>query len=103
MLDAYKYDEILPGSLKKRRFKVPESILHHPFTAPSALISTRSLMYHDQQYSHGITRSLFKDPEIHDLVPDIQPDWTKIKEPLDKIGIEVLDYPSRHYEDNGAA
>ena len=91
MLDAYKYDGILPASLKKQRFNIPDSILHHSFAAHFALFSARSLMYHARQYSYGITRSLFKDAEMHDLAPDIQPDRVKIKEPPDKIVIEVLD------------
>ena len=33
MLDAYKDDRILPNSLDELRFNVPDSILHHPFTA----------------------------------------------------------------------
>ena len=95
MLDDNKNDGILPESLDDWRFKVPEFILHHPFTAPSSLFSVRLLTYWDRQYSHKITRSLFEDTEMQDSAPDILPDREKVKEPLDKIANEVLVCPSR--------
>ena len=63
MLDAYEDDRILPNYLDEWRSKVSDSILHHLFTAASSLFSACFLMYQDQdqQYSHKITRSLFKD------------------------------------------
>ena len=39
MLEACKQDGIFPDSPNDRRFKVPESILHHPFIALSFLFS----------------------------------------------------------------
>ena len=52
-------------------------------------------MYHGGQYSHGITRSLFKDAEMQDPAQNIPSDRAKIKEPPDKIAIKVSVCASR--------
>ena len=52
MLDAYEQDRIRPDPLNNQRFKVPESIFHHPSLSPLHCSQERSLTDRDLHHSH---------------------------------------------------
>ena len=101
MLNTYHKDGTVLHILNDRRFRIPESLRHHPCTtAPSSLVSDRSLTSNVRKYLYSINRFLFKDAEMHAPAPDIPPDRAKKKEPPDKIDTGISVYlPLRDEKD----
>ena len=101
MLNACENDGIVQHTINDKRFRILESILHHPCTtAPSSLVSDRSLTSNVRKYLYSINRFLFKDAEMHAPAPDIPPDRAKKKEPPDKIDTGISVYlPLRDEKD----
>ena len=86
MLNAYHKDGIVLHTINDLRFRIPESLHHHPCTTvPSSLISDCSLTWSVQKYPYSINRFLFEDTEMYAPVLDRE----KKKEPPDKIDTDV--------------